>query len=330
MEASEREAAILDVLRRAAPCAVSGEELAEALRVSRVAVGKRIGVLRERGYVIEAQAGQGYRLLETPDAPLPAEVSPLLASDCWRLTGGGTTGSTNDDAKALARAGTSHGTVILASEQTGGRGRLGREWASPAGGVYLSAVLRPRLSPAELGPLPLVAGIAVTRAVSALGYGEARLKWPNDVFCTDGRKLAGILIESAAESDLVSWAVIGIGINVRSAAASDAALAACHLEALTGTSAPVRLPAVAAATLDALDAAYREFASAGFDGALRDEYESRAWLTGEHVTVRDATGVTRVAGRVAGVDETGRLVVQTAEGRTAVAAGEVTLRRTTG
>jgi BirA family transcriptional regulator, biotin operon repressor / biotin---[acetyl-CoA-carboxylase] ligase len=319
MEASEREDAILKALRAAAPDAVSGERLAEDLGVSRVAVGKRVGALRDRGYAIEAAPGLGYRLLSAPDLPLPAEVTPLLHTPRWsRLTGGGSTGSTNDDAKLLARQGAREGAVVLASQQTSGRGRLGREWMSPEGGVYFSGVLRPPLAPGDVAPLSLAAGVGIARGLATLGC-DVSLKWPNDVYLGD-RKLAGVLLEMSAEAESVEWVVCGCGVNVRR---GEAALReAAYLE--DAGPAP-RLAEVAAACLDGLAGAYEAFVAEGF-AALRAEYEARSWLTGREVTVRDAGGAVRAAGRVAAVDQSGRLVVDGPDGPVAVTAGEVTLK----
>lgn len=327
MTATERDEAVLAALRAASGDAVSGEALAASLGVSRVAVAKRVAALRDLGYGIDAAPGLGYRLLSAPDRPLPAEVRPLLDSRMWtRLEGGGTTGSTNDDAKAFARAGAPEGTVVLAAEQTGGRGRLGRAWSSPPGGVYLSAVLRPPLAPADISPLALVAGIGLARAFAALGVVTA-LKWPNDVYL-DGRKLAGILLEMSGEAERVEWVVIGCGINVhapRSPADGAAYLDDAWPSADPPPSGAHALATAAAAALDGLAGAYADFRAGGF-APLRDEYESRSWLAGRHVAVRDASGDERAAGRVRGIDGDGRLIIETAGGRIAVTAGEVTLR----
>lgn len=121
-------------------------------------------------------------------------------------------GSTNDEAARLARAGAVHGTVVIASTQTGGRGRDGRPWASPAGGLYLSAVLRPPLPLADVPPMTLAIGIATCDAVR--GYGvPALLKWPNDVL-VNGRKLAGILVEAHSQGGRLEAVVVGIGVNL--------------------------------------------------------------------------------------------------------------------
>ena len=124
--------------------------------------------------------------------------------------------STNDRLKALARGGAPEWTAVLADAQTGGRGREGRTWASPPGGLYLSVLLRPRI--AKVGLLPLAAGVAVAEAAAELGV-ATELKWPNDVLAS-GRKLAGILAEAASGPAGVEWVVLGLGVNVALEASS--------------------------------------------------------------------------------------------------------------
>ena len=120
--------AVLAALRAAGATGLSGEALAQSLGVSRVAIGKHVAALREAGYEIEADPGVGYRLISVPDGPLPAEVAPLLADASWMvLTGGGETGSTNDDARALAREGAPEGTVVLASSADRRSGTAGTD-----------------------------------------------------------------------------------------------------------------------------------------------------------------------------------------------------------
>ena len=322
--------AILAALREAGAAGVSGEALAGRLGVSRVAVGKHVKVLRDAGYDIVAELGAGYRLVSAPDTPLPAEVRTALQSGFWvRLEGGGETASTNDDARALARGGAAEGTVVLASRQTAGRGRLGRTWTSPQGGAYLSAVLRPAVAPSEVAPLSLVVGLGLARGLELLGV-DARLKWPNDVQLS-GRKLAGVLLEMAAEADRVDWVVAGIGLNVRPPAdaadagnrgdAGDAGRVAYLSDAVPG----VLIAEAAAAVLDGVASAYTEWVTGGF-APLRDEYDARSVLTGCSVVVSDLSGTVRASGDVVGVDEGGRLLLAGTDGVHAVAAGEVTLR----
>lgn len=312
---------VLEALRAAGPAGLNGEKLARELSISRVAVSKHIAKLRGLGYEIEGRPGVGYRMLGGPDLPLPAEVNPLLTTRFWAdLTGGGVTGSTNDDARALARAGAAEGTVVLASRQTGGRGRLGREWDSPEGGVYLSAILRPAVAPPGIASLALVVALGVARGLRSLGFSPT-LKWPNDVLL-GGRKLAGVLLEAMGEADRLAWVVVGIGINVHRPESGGLEGAAWLDEIQPG----IRMPQVAAAVLDGIASAYAEWLAGGF-GALRAEYEEACAMLGRVVTVRDLGGEVRASGIACGVDDDGRLLVRAEGGSTvAVVAGDVTLR----
>jgi BirA family biotin operon repressor/biotin-[acetyl-CoA-carboxylase] ligase len=330
--AEDRRALVLAALR-AEPAGVSGEALAGRLGVSRVAVAKHIAALRRLGYEVDAAAGRGYRLVSVPDTPLPLEVAPLLASGLWGpLKGGGVTSSTNDDCRVLAVAGAAEGAVVLASAQTAGKGRLGRTWASPEGGVYLSAVLRPPLAVADAGPLALVVGIGVARGLASLGAGVG-LKWPNDVVALatgasggpthpggHGGKIAGVLLESMSEGERLSWVVAGVGVDVRRPPAAEAG--AAYLDEVAGAH---PLACVAGAVLDGVAGAYDRFLEAGFT-ALADEYAARSVLDGRAVRVSDRDGHPVADGVARGVDTTGRLLVETSGGVVAVASGDVTLR----
>jgi BirA family biotin operon repressor/biotin-[acetyl-CoA-carboxylase] ligase len=121
-------------------------------------------------------------------------------------------GSTNDEAARLARAGARHGTVVIAAAQSAGRGREGRSWQSPHGGLYLSAVLRPNLPASDVPPITLAIGIGVCDAVRVFGA-AAQLKWPNDVLVA-GKKLSGVLVETQSHGPRVDAVIVGIGVNL--------------------------------------------------------------------------------------------------------------------
>jgi len=315
----DRRGVVLRALREK-PSGVSGEVLATELGVSRVAVRKHIEALRELGYEVDARVGEGYSLVSSPDAPLPFEVRPLLRTDfAARLEGGRVTGSTNDDARALALDGAPEGTVVLAAEQTRGRGRLGREWASPLGGVYASVVLRPAVETPEAIVLPLVVGLGVAHGLDALGI-HTQLKWPNDLLCTDGRKVAGVLLEGLSEGWLITWIVAGVGVNVRSAPDR---VRSASVDELFGRRVP--LAEVAAALIDGIADSYRGWQAEGF-APFAGEYERRSYLAGKPVRVSDAAGRVIAQGDVAGIDALGRLLVATTSGTVPVVAGDVTLR----
>lgn len=208
---------ILEVLHASDGEWVSGEELSRKLEMSRAAVSKHMRLIREAGYPVESMTRRGYRLSGDADSLRPEAVRHGLATD---VLGQGqivhlqTTPSTNMEARVLAERGAPEGTVVLADEQTAGRGRQGRPWLSPSGGgVYMSVVLRPACEPQAVPVLTLMAVVAVTQAVRSLAGVPAVAKWPNDVLAY-GRKMSGVLIEAGLVADTLDYAVAGIGINV--------------------------------------------------------------------------------------------------------------------
>ncbi len=197
---------------------VSGQALSSALGVSRTAVWKAVQVLRAQGYNIHSVSNRGYRLLEPTKALCREEILAALPQNHpWRsgIQYFDTIDSTNTYAKALASAGAPEGTVIIADSQTGGRGRLGRSFHSPAGmGIYLSAILRPNCAPGALMHLTCAVAEAMCDAIDGTVHRRPGIKWTNDLVL-DKKKLAGILTELSieAESGLVQYAVVGIGVN---------------------------------------------------------------------------------------------------------------------
>jgi len=198
---------ILTTLRRSGDY-VSGQALSKQLGVSRVSIWKHIQALRNDGYVIEASA-MGYRLVSSPDLLLPYEFPGLEE----RIRYFAEISSTMDAARELAKKGAQEGTIVIAEVQTGGRGRLSRQWLSPKGGIYFTLILRPKISPAYAPRVNLMAAVAVAATSRKLFGLKAEVKWPNDVFI-EGRKVCGILAEMEAETDVVNFVNVGIGVNV--------------------------------------------------------------------------------------------------------------------
>ncbi len=195
---------------------VSGQKLSRHLKISRAAVWKHVRDLRLAGYKIEAVPHRGYYLKSCPDKLLPEEIFAGLATERLGRTVYyyETISSTMDEAFRLAAQGSPEGTLVCAESQTRGRGRLGRTWISPKGkGLYTSLILRPDLSPLEVGWITFVAAIAVCETVREATGLKAAIKWPNDVLI-GGRKVAGILTEMNAETDRVKFVIVGLGMNV--------------------------------------------------------------------------------------------------------------------
>jgi len=197
---------------------ISGEVLAQKLGISRVAVWKQIQRLKDMGYEIISDQNLGYCLVSRPDLLIPQEIqrglfTKYIGKEIYYFP---ELKSTNIMAKekALYRAEEiDEGTLIIAERQSAGKGRLGREWFSPAGGIWLSIILYPKLSPSYISRITLMTAVAVVKAIKICTQIESQIKWPNDILINE-KKVCGILTEMSAELDIINWVVVGIGINV--------------------------------------------------------------------------------------------------------------------
>lgn len=185
----------------------SGPALADQVGITRAAVWKHIEALREEGFEIDGTP-DGYRLDALPEYSGAAIAYGLEAP--YDIEFRKSVTSTNDIARSSAEDGRED-LVVLADEQRAGRGRLGRSWTGPSGGVYASILIRPALPPMEVPLLTLGAAVATAETIADLGL-DPKIKWPNDVLLED-RKVAGILTEMEGEADRVSWVIVGIGLN---------------------------------------------------------------------------------------------------------------------
>jgi BirA family transcriptional regulator, biotin operon repressor / biotin---[acetyl-CoA-carboxylase] ligase len=226
-------------------------------------------------------------------------------------------GSTSDEAKTLAEHGAPDGTVIVAREQTAGRGRLNRVWFSPEGNLFMSAILRPAVAPAHAAELGFLGAVAVAEAVeNCLPHtASIRLKWPNDVL-VNGAKVAGVLLESQLGRLDVRWIVLGIGLNVLHRP-EDAPYPATSLT-LAGAqqTAETMLPLV----LQRLSTWRELWRRHGF-APVRAEWLRRGHAWGEVLEVR--IGGSLVRGRFAGLDDDGALLLETPGGGQRITAGDV-------
>lgn len=226
--------------------------------------------------------------------------------------------STNQTLRELAEGGEPEGTVVVAEEQRAGRGRLGRGWASPRGGLWFSVLLRPPGPPADAGVLSLLAGVAVARSLrNELGI-RSSLKWPNDVL-VEGKKLCGILSESRSGPGL-DYVVLGFGINANflvSALPEDLRRSAISVKEVLRE--PVDRLAILRSILNDLERLYGAFLAGGSAGII-SEWKELAVTLGRQVRVETATGL--VEGRAEDVDGSGALLVRTPEGPVTVSAGD--------
>ena len=236
----------------------------------------------------------------------------------FRLAVFDTLASTSDEARRRARDGAPEGTLVMARVQTAGRGRQGRTWVSQPGNLHLSLLLRPEAPMARAAQLGFAAGLAVADAIHAFASkGAVTLKWPNDVLL-DGRKAAGILLESEGDAaGRVAFVVIGIGVNL-AASPADTEFPATSLKAAAGN-APTP-EAFLAMLAPALALWYERWRADGFAG-LRQAWIARAVGLGQALRAR-LPGET-VEGRFAGLDDDGLLLLDAPGGRRRIAAGDV-------
>lgn len=308
---------LIDLLSRRPGALVSGTELANALGLTRAAVHKRVAKLRSQGFRIDGASRRGYSWVGAADRLDPAGLRRGFVRDVRLFDA---LPSTQDEAKTRALSGAPEGTLIVADRQTAGRGRLGKPWVSPPGGLWYSIVMRPPVGPAAVPALILVAALEWARALESRGV-PARLKWPNDLW-VDGRKVAGLLTEMSAEMDRVHWAVLGVGLNVANEPPAGVDVPAAALKEWLGNR--VTRQELLSSWIDRFSASYRRYCAAGF-APFRRAYDERSWLRGRAVRYQTPTGT--ATGRAGGVDAVGRLSVETPRGSVAVAAGDVSLLR---
>ncbi len=275
----------------------------------------RLAPYLDAGYPIEIHPQGTLCLREPPDIWCEEEIrgrcpwsGTSAAVPEWRPCLLDETTSTNDLAREEGRMGTPAGWLFAAARQTAGRGRLGRSWESPAGrGLYVSILLRPALSVAETGQLPILASVAAVDAVEALTGWRPQIKWPNDLVLR-GRKLGGLLIETETSGPAIAFAVIGIGINVRHAEedfspevrglATSLYLATGHL---------YRRADLLVALLHAFERRLaRPFAEA------REAWSASSLTLGQRVELTTARG--RRRGQALGLDDSGALLLRTDSG----------------
>ena len=194
---------------------VSGEKISKDFQVSRAAIWKHMQALKAEGYDFESQSRRGYRLKSVPDRVSQETVFPLLQTKYLGRTYYyiNQIDSTNQEAKKLANEGAPEGTIIIAEEQSMGKGRLHRGWYSPAyGGMWLSMILRPTFLPQDAPKMTLLMAVAIAIVLNNRGI-PGKIKWPNDILL-DGKKIVGILTEISAEIEQIHYIVVGVGLNI--------------------------------------------------------------------------------------------------------------------
>jgi BirA family transcriptional regulator, biotin operon repressor / biotin---[acetyl-CoA-carboxylase] ligase len=318
---------LLDILRRNQGKWVSGEVLAKHLSISRSAVWKKIGILREKGYGIESLPRRGYRLLIIPDLMLVQEIrdglhtSVLGKAEIYRYV---STDSTNTRAKELASQGASEGVLVIAEEQAQGRGRLDRPWFSPGGeNICASLIMKPSLPPQTASRMVLLVAVAAAEALSDATGIKATVKWPNDILVS-GRKIGGILLEMAVEMDAIDYVVVGVGINVNSAAEQfPEEIRRKTTSVLIETGKPFSRVLLLCRFLEFLENGYNTFREAGFASILT-RWKALTDMVGKQASIRTINGLYN--GVIVDMDHNGFLILRDNQGgEMRLFSGDITL-----
>jgi len=305
---------------------VSGQELCERFGVSRTAVWKAIGQLKKEGYHIEAVQNRGYRLIPEEEVYGQHELESRMDTR-WAghpVVYYDAVSSTNLQAKLDAENGAAQGTLIVADMQTAGRGRRGRSWSSPAGtNVYFTLILKPEFGVEAASMVTLVMGLAVAEGIRAACGVEAGIKWPNDIV-VNGKKVCGMLAEMSVERDFIHYVVMGVGINVgRQEFPPEIAETATSLWQECGGR--VSRAELTAHVMKAFEACYERFLQDGNMAGLLERYNGI--LVNRDREVRVLSPGAEFQGVSRGIDETGELLVELADGTVRkVYAGEVSVR----
>ncbi len=320
-----KKAEVLRLLRESTEY-ISGQELCEKFSVSRTAVWKIMKQLKEEGYEIEAVQNRGYRLLTVPDILSKSEIESRLDGG-WigkQVYFAEEVDSTNTWGKRLAEEGAPHGTLVVADEQTQGRGRRGRSWQSPKGtNISMTLILRPDLEPARASMLTIVMGLSVAQGLKELLKLPVQIKWPNDAVL-NGHKLCGILTEMSAQIDYINYVVVGTGINVNLPEVPEE-LKDIATSLLIETGHRVNRAEVIGAVLRAFARNYESFLAAGDLTGLLNAYNEILANRDRQVRVLDPKEP--YEGVALGINARGELLVRKADGSISeVYAGEVSVR----
>ncbi|WP_195570902.1 biotin--[acetyl-CoA-carboxylase] ligase [Paenibacillus sp. 1001270B_150601_E10] len=294
---------------------ISGEQISREWNISRTAVWKQINRLRAKGYEFEAVPKLGYRLIQQPtrldERTLLLKLKTAVFGRQLKLLS--KTESTQNEALAWAKAGASEGALVLAEEQTSGRGRRNRSWHSPPGkGIWMSLVLKPKIPLQFMPHLTLLTAVATCRAIKRVVPIEVGIKWPNDLL-VDECKICGILLESFAEDERLLSVIAGIGISVNldeQDYPEEIMTKATSLKIASGKE--VDRASLVTEILYEWEQLYQLYEEQGF-GPVRTLWEAQSITIGRTITVDTPYG--EVSGVAQGLDDSGALVLLGSDGQ---------------
>lgn len=294
---------------------ISGQMISEELGCSRTAVWKHIEELRKAGYELEAKQKKGYRIIKIPDKISGNEIKLGLETKKIGqfIHYEESVSSTQKIAHQLANEGCREGTIVVAEEQTKGKGRLDRQWHSPKyTGLWFSVILRPNIPPYEAPQLTLLAATSIVSALHKVTGLPCEIKWPNDILI-EGKKLVGILTELQADADRIQAVIIGIGVNVnqqQSDFPAELAEKATSLQIASGGKKWKRAQILQAILLE-LELLYEQYLEHGFS-VIKTLWETYSNTIGNHIIARTLQG--ELAGKAKRITDEGVLIVEDERG----------------
>ncbi|MBI3841917.1 MAG: biotin--[acetyl-CoA-carboxylase] ligase [Thaumarchaeota archaeon] len=305
---------------------LSGQDISEALKLSRAAVWKHIKKLERLGYKIDSKAKLGYRLTKKTELLLPWEIVDGLKTQVFgkRAYYFDVIDSTQKYAVRLAKKPEENGSLIVSEKQTHGRGRIDRKWVSPSGGIWMSLVLQPNFEILNVTLFPLLASLAVAIAIEKSLKLKPKLKWPNDVTLR-GKKVAGMLVDASVESDKIEYLVLGIGINFKinpeqidkKIKSTENYYGVTTLTRKNDKSDPIKFVQI---LLYELENIYRLILNKNYQQLIR-EWTKRSSIIGKKISVSTPTGA--IKGKVIQVDYDGALVLSSKGVRQRILVGDV-------
>jgi len=195
---------------------LSGQDMSDILKISRVAVWKDIKKIRSLGYKVESKQNSGYRLVDSSKLALPWEIKENLNTEFLggRIYYFNTIDTTQNFAMKIASKKNENGSIVISKKQTGGRGRMKRKWKSPVGGIWMSIIVHPKFDVTYTTLIPIATSLALCIAIEKTLKINTKLKWPNDI-TLKGKKVAGVLTDASITSNHIESVVLGIGINFK-------------------------------------------------------------------------------------------------------------------
>nr|WP_149474087.1 biotin--[acetyl-CoA-carboxylase] ligase [Oceanobacillus polygoni] len=294
---------------------ISGQALSDSIGISRNAIWKQMKELEKDGYQIEAKPRVGYRITEFPDK-LSSNTLKWGLDTAWlgkTILHHPTVDSTQAIGHQAAREGGPHGTIIVADEQTGGRGRMNRSWHSAKGkGMWLSIILRPKILPNHAAQLTLLTATVLADVLDKYDSVKPFIKWPNDILINE-KKAAGILTEMQAEQDQIQYILIGIGLNVnqtRDDLHEDIQSKATSLRIESGNELSIKN--LIQELLIAFEASFDKYMEQGFL-PIKKKWESYGFKIGEEIAIKTFKDYWRAPFH--GISEDGALCTETEEGK---------------